>query len=217
MKKLLILAATLAAFSSLKAQDAEVTMSLGYESQYVFRGFKIADESMVATVEANFGDAYLGFWTNQPIVGNVDNEFDFYGGMAFDIAEGIGLELGGTLYYYPESGQNSETFELYASFGFDTELDPSVTFFYDLDLEAFTVEGSIGESWEMDEKASIDVSAFLGYVDGMGFDYTYFGASADIVYSLSDTASSSIGIRYSDGSDGPEDEVWLGASISTGW
>ena len=224
MKKLLILAATLAAFSSLKAQDdAEVTMSLGYESQYVFRGFALANDSMVASMEAKFGDAHLGFWSNQPIVGNFDNEFDFYGGFGFEIAEGINLDLGGTLYYYPETVGNTDTFELYASFGIDTGLDPAITIYYDLDLEAITVEGSVGESWEMDEKTSFDVSAFLGNVNGNGFDYSYFGASADVVKSLSDTASGSIGVRYSDGSwtgliqDGPQDEIWFGGSISTGW
>ncbi len=218
MKKLLVLAASLAAFSSLKAQDdVAVTMDIGYESRYVFRGFQLADESMTAAIEASFGDAYLGMWTNQPIVKNFDNEFDFYGGMAFDIAEGIGLDVGGTLYYYPESGSGSETFEIYAAFGFDAAMSPGVTFFYDLDLEALTVEGSVGHSFEMDEKSSFDIGAFYGYVDGDGFDYSYFGASADIVYSLSDTASASIGARYSDGSDGPEDEMWFGGSISTGW
>ena len=150
MKKLLVIAATLAAFSSLKADDVEVTMDVGYESKYIFRGFELADEIMTAAIEAGFGDAYLGVWTAQPIVGGFDNEFDFYGGMAFDIAEGIGLDVGGTLYYYPELGAGSETFELYAAFGFDAELSPGVTFFYDLDLEALTVEGSIGHSFEMD-------------------------------------------------------------------
>ena len=69
----------------------------------------------------------------------------------------------------------------------------------------------------MDEKTSFDVSAFIGNVNGDGFDYTYFGASADVVKSFSDTASGSIGVRYSDGSDDLQDEIWFGGSISTGW
>ncbi|MCB1120082.1 MAG: hypothetical protein KJT03_00920 [Verrucomicrobiae bacterium] len=218
MKKLLVIAATLAAISSLKAQeDVDFSVSLGYESSYVFRGFKLADESMTASVEAAFGDAYLGMWTNQPIVKGFDNEFDFYGGMAFDLAEGLSAAFGGTLYYYPESGSGSDTFELFADFAFDTELSPGVAFYYDLDLEALTIEGYIGHSFEMDEKSSFDVAAFYGWVDGDGFDYSYYGASADIVYSLGDTASASIGVRYSNGSDGPDDETWFGGSISTGW
>jgi hypothetical protein len=218
MKKLLVIAASLAAFSSLNAQDnVDYSVSLGYESSYVFRGFKLADESMTASVEAAFGDAFLGMWTNQPITGNFDNEFDFYGGMGFDLAEGISAVFGGTLYYYPETGSGSETFELMADFAFDTELSPGVAFYYDLDLEALTIEGYIGHSFEVDEKSSFDLAAFYGWVDGDGFDYSYYGASADLVYSMGDTASASIGVRYSNGSDGPDDEVYFGGSISTGW
>jgi uncharacterized protein (TIGR02001 family) len=218
MKKLLTIAATIAAFSSLNAaEDVDVSMSVGYESRYIFRGFKLADESMVVSIDAAFEDAYLGMWSNQPITGNFDNEFDFYGGLGFDVAEGISMDVGGTLYYYPESGQNSETFELYAGFAFDTELSPAIYFFYDLDLEALTVEGSIGHSFEMDEKSTFDVAAFLAHVDGDGFDYSYYGVSGDVIYSLGDTSTASIGVRYSDGSDGPEDEVYFGGSISTGW
>ena len=220
MKKLLIIAATLAALSSLQAQDdMEISMSIGYESQYVFRGFSLAEDSMTASIEASFGDGYVGMWTNQPIIRGFDNEFDFYGGMGFEIAEGISMDVGGTLYYYPESGSAApgETFELYTGFAFDSELSPAVYFFYDLDLEVFTVEGSVGHSFEVDETSSLDLAGFYGFADGKGFDYSYFGVSLDVVKSLGDTASGSIGVRYSDGSDGPTDELYFGGSLTTGW
>ncbi|MCZ6673659.1 MAG: TorF family putative porin [Verrucomicrobia bacterium] len=216
MKKLLIIAATIAALSSVNA-ETNMSAAIGYDSAYIFRGFKLADESMTVSIDMEFDDAYLGMWTNQPIVRGFDNEFDFYGGMGFEIAEGISMDVGGTLYYYPESGHNTETFELYAGFAFDSELTPAVYFYYDLDLEAFTMQGSIGESFEVDDNSTIDVAAFYGYVDGDMFSYSYYGVSADVVYSLSDTSAASIGVRYSDGSSGPEDEVYFGASISTGF
>ena len=106
MKKLLVLAAFLAAFSSVKA-ESNMSASVGYDSKYIFRGTELADESMTVSVDVEFDDAYLGMWTNQPIVGGFDNEFDFYGGMGFDVAEGIEMDVGGILYYYPESGQGS--------------------------------------------------------------------------------------------------------------
>jgi len=219
MKKLLVMAATLAAFSSTNAaEDVDISMSVGYESRYIFRGVKLADESMVVSIDAAFEDAYLGMWTNQPITGNFDNEFDFYGGVGFEVAEGISMDVGGTLYFYPESGVGSETFELYAGFAFETELSPAIYLFYDLDLEAFTFEASVGHSFEMDEKSSLDVAAFLAHVDGDGFNYHYYGVSGDVVYSLGDSSTASIGVRVSDGSDGSTtDEVYFGGSISTGW
>ena len=100
MKKLLAIAAFLAAFSSLKA-ETEMSASIGYDSKYIFRGVALADESMTVSIDAEFDSAYLGMWTNQPITGNFDNEFDFYGGLGFDVAEGISMDVGGTLYYYP--------------------------------------------------------------------------------------------------------------------
>jgi len=224
MKKLLIIAATLAAFSSIKAQDdMDISMEVGYQSKYVFRGIGLADESMTVSIDAAFEDAYLGMWTNQPITGNIDNEFDFYGGMGFDVAEGISMDVGGTLYYYPESGPGTSTFELYAGFAFDSELNPAIYVFYDLDLEAFTFEGSVGHSFEIDEKSTIDIAAFLGFVDGDESDYTYHGASADVNYSLGDSSNASIGVRITDASydfyteDGPTQEAYVGAAISTGW
>ena len=216
MKKLLVIAAFLAAFSSVRA-ETNMSASVGYDSKYIFRGVELADESMTVSLDVEFDDAYLGLWTNQPITGGFDNEFDFYGGMGFDVAEGISMDVGGTLYYYPESGSGSETFELYTGFAFDTELSPAFYIYYDLDLEAFTFEGSIGHSYEMDENASLDAAAFYGHVDGDGFNYSYYGASLDVVYSLSDTSAASVGIRYTNGSDGLSDKVYFGAAVSTGF
>jgi len=216
MKKLLVIAAFLAAFSSLKAQT-NMSASVGYDSKYIFRGVELADESMTVSLDAEFDNAYLGMWSNQPIVGRYDNEFDFYGGLGFEVAEGIDMDVGGTLYYYPESGAGSETFEIYAGFAFDSELSPAFYVFYDLDLEAFTIEGSAGHSFEMDDQSSVDVAGFFGNVDGDGFSYSYYGVSADVVYSLGDTSAASVGIRYSDGSSNLADEVYFGASVTTGF
>lgn len=216
MKKLLVIAVFLAAISSVRA-ETNMSASVGYDSKYYFRGVQLADESMTVSLDVEFDDAYLGMWTNQPIVGGFDNEFDFYGGMGFELAEGISMDVGGTLYYYPESGSGSETFEIYTGFAFDTELSPAFYIYYDLDLEAFTFEGSIGHSYEMDENSSIDAAAFYGYVDGDGFSYSYYGASLDVVYSLTDTSAASVGIRYTNGSNGLDDDVYFGASVSTGF
>ncbi len=214
MKKLLVIAAFLAAISSVRA-ETNMSASVGYDSKYIFRGVELADESMTVSLDVEFDDAYLGMWTNQPIVGGFDNEFDFYGGMGFDVAEGISMDVGGTLYYYPESGSGSETFEIYTGFAFETDLNPAIYVYYDLDLEAFTFEGSIGHSFEMDENSSLDAAAFYGYVDGDGFNYSYYGASLDVVYSLSDTSAASVGVRYTNGSDGLDDKVYFGAAVST--
>ena len=92
MKKLLVIAAFLAAFSSVRA-ETNMSASVGYDSKYIFRGVELEDESMTVSLDVEFDDAYLGLWTNQPITGGFDNEFDFYGGMGFDVDEGISMDV----------------------------------------------------------------------------------------------------------------------------
>ena len=217
MKKLIAILISLAAVSSVRADDINGSVSVGYESQYIFRGFKLADESMVASVDLEFENAYVGLWTNQPLVRGYDNEVDFYGGMGFDVADGISMDVGGTVYYYPESGGNTDTFELFTGFVFDTDLSPSVYVYYDMDLEALTLESSVGHSFELDDNVSFDVATFLGWVDVEGASYSYFGASADVVISISDNSSGYVGLRVSDGSNGPDGEIWGGAGLTVGF
>lgn len=217
MKKFIAILTAIAALSSLKAEDITGSVSVGYESQYIFRGFKLADESMVASVDLEFDSAYLGLWTNQPLIRGYENEVDFYGGFGFDVSEGISMDVGGTVYYYPESGSNTDTFELFTGFVFETDLSPSVYVYYDLDLEALTLESSVGHSFELDDNASFDVAAFMGWVDVEGASYSYFGASADVVFSISDNSSGYVGIRATDGSSGPEGEIWGGAGLTVGF
>jgi hypothetical protein len=77
-------------------------------------------------------------------------------------------------------------------------LSPSAYVYYDLDLEALTLEGSVGHSYATSDSTSLDLGLTAGLVtaDGGG-DYEYATASASYGYSFTDDVSAYIGANYS--------------------
>jgi len=228
MKKTITAAllATTGAFS-LSAQDYSVTADFTFESEYVFRGVFLAQNTFMPSLEVAAGDFYAGIWTAQPVDGKengvaFDNEIDLYAGYGFAAGDVTTIDVGATLYWYPENGgaYDDTTFEPFIGAAFDVATSPALYLYYDTELETMTLEGSLGYSFELSEAASLDLGAFLGFVDPDGGDeYTYYGATADLVYSLNETSSISAGIRLS---DVDEDAVgkgrfWWGASFTTGF
>ena len=124
MRKVILAAATLAAFASplsvstANAQAAAAapasphtfTGNVSVVSDYRFRG--ISQTYLAPALQGGFDYShssgfYLGNW-NSSVSGNSFNngaglEMDFYGGWKTEFANGIGLDLGGLYYYYPES------------------------------------------------------------------------------------------------------------------
>jgi len=118
---------------------------VAYESQYVFRGKKLADSSIQPKAEIGTqigpdGNAYVGGWSNEPVsrrtnVGGPDqsNEIDVFGGLTYSLPfmQGLQVDVGDTYYWYPESGNTpifglpgstrvTRTDEAYAGLSFDT-------------------------------------------------------------------------------------------------
>ena len=207
-----------------------VKTSFAYESEYVFRGVQFADSSFQPSVEISYGSFYLGTWINSPIV-DVDaqflNEVDFYGGFGFDLGEKLSFDVGLTYYWFPEEpATDAQTRELYLGAAADIPLSPEVYFFYDFDLDTFTVEGAVGYSFTLGESVdsplALDVGAYLAYVaPKVGPNGVYFGGSADISYALSPHTAFSLGVRAS----GISSEIgndrtgnfWWGMSFSAGF
>lgn len=130
------------------------------------------------------------------------------------------------------------TREVYIGISADTLLSPALYYYYDFDLEQSVLELSIGHSIDLaevaDVNASLDLGAYWGFVDtgdvtGGQNDfitalfpatptengYSYGGISADLVYSLSENASASLGGRWAANNDGgKEDHLWFGSTIS---
>lgn len=210
---------------------ANLTFSttMAFESEYVFRSVQYADASFQPSVELAYGDFYIGTWVNQPIVdpgAMFLNEVDFYGGYGFALGDTFSADVGLTYYWFPEEpATDGYSREVYFGLSADVALAPSVYFYYDFDLDTFTIEGSFGHSFALGEgsPASFDLGAYFGYVAPKGApNDVYYGGSADISYAFTDNASFSFGVRASGLGDdlaggGRDGNFWWGMSFSAGF
>jgi len=224
----IIVLASLLSISTLSAQELAMSATFAYESEYVFRGVQFADESFQPAVDISYGDFYAGIWANEPIVDGVgfNNEIDFYTGYGFGLTDWLSADVGFTYYWFPEDpASESYSREFYAGFAADVTFAPSVYFYYDVDLNGFTIQGSAGHSIPLSdtmENSTLDFGVYIAAVffdTGSGADYAYYGASLDWSYAFNENAAFSIGMRVSATSldDTRDANCWWGATFSAGF
>jgi len=202
MKKFLLATATLAIASAApmaaQAGDISVSTSIDYVSEYVFRGVSFESEAIQPGVEVGLGDFAVGVWASTGLGSDSladTDEIDFYAGYSFGLTDIISGSVGGTWYHFPDGG---DTYEVSLGFALDTLLAPSVTGYYDFELEAFTLEGGLSHSLPVADKTSLDLGITAGLVDaGSGGSYEYGLASASLGYAFTDVVSSYVGVNYS--------------------
>ncbi len=237
LSALAICALPISAPMSAHAQDISVSAGVDGVTEYVFRGVSLADSAIQPYIEASTGNLTFGAWFSKATGTASDaagDELDLYASYSFALSDTASLDAGITYYHYPSGGSLFETdnggagtYELSLSASFDAPLSPSVTAYYDLTLEALTLEAGIEHSVPLGGPASFDVGASAGFVDAQGGDYQYGNASASVGYALSDKASAYIGgnlaLSSEDSLDykklqtarGKGSMVWFGAGIST--
>lgn len=198
----------LAAGAFLRAEEAKssysITVDFPYVSKYTFRGVEMAKDSIQPSIEVAVSDAYIGVWTNQPVTRNIDNEFDFYAGYKFLLNDQWNVDVGTTLYYYPEletkgHDVNNTTIESYVGVNGDIAgVKPGAYVYYDWTLETWTAQGQVGYSIPLkDVGVSLDLSANAGrvFVDA-GEDYNYWALGTQANYALSEKATVYAGVSY---------------------
>jgi len=229
MNKTALILAFLAGGLGLNAQESKlsysVTVDFPYASKYVFRGIEYAKDSIQPSIEIATGNFYAGVWTNQPVTNNSDNEFDFYAGYGIPMNDTWKLDVGATLYYYPEADTSSfeeKTFEGYVGLtGTVAGFTPGIYAYYDFDLKAMTLQGSVGYSIPLETAgSSLDFSVTLGNVSpDVGDDYMYYGIGVNLPYKLTEKATFAVGAQYAsndlDGADG--DHLWFTAGLTVGF
>lgn len=216
MKKTLVLFAALVAGASLHAQSQtpkssySVTTDFTYTSEYVFRGVQITKDSFQPSVEVSVGDFYVNLWTNQPITRHENNGIDVSAGYRQKVGNALSLEALGTFYWYPEArfGATKQSFEggigaTYAAAGFS----PSLYYYHNFDLQANTLEGSIGYSIAAPNiGTSLDMSVYAGTskADDAASNsgvivkeaYNYYGVDLRAPYQLSQNAKLTLGAHW---------------------
>ncbi|GGD13967.1 TorF family putative porin [Aquisalinus flavus] len=222
LKKLMISAAALcvaapAALSTASAQEVGVSASIDYVSQYVFRGYGLAEGAIQPGVELSYGGLYGGVWYSAPVENDEFylEETDFYVGYGFALSETISADVGVTAYTY--SDDVDTTTEVYGGLSFDAPLAPSVYAYYDFDLEIFTLEGSGGYSWPLAEATSLDLGFAAGFAQGDDVDWQYASVGLAVSQAFSEFVSGYAGINAGVNSeDGFIDDIEMGEFESTG-
>lgn len=214
MKKNLVIMAVLGAGAvSASAEELSISTTFAWESQYVFRGVGLAEDTFMPSVDLSYGGLYAGVWAALPVDTAYGNEVDLYGGYAFDVSETIGLDFGATYYTYPDAqddffDSDVNTFEVFAGVNFALAFEPSVYVYYDFDLEALTFEVAGGQSFDVSDVSAVEVSAALGYVEpDAGSGYYYYSLGAAYVYNFTDAAYMSLFTNFY----GSEEETMIGA------
>jgi uncharacterized protein (TIGR02001 family) len=217
MKKTITLcAALLAGATALTAQDSvptmtepayAVTVDFPFVSKYVFRGVKIARESLQPSVEVAAGDFYSGAWSNIPLRnehdGDISKELDLYVGYTPKITDNLKADLGATYYWYPRVGHgvDHDSFEVFGGLNWALgNLTPAVYVYRDIDLDVWTVQGSIGYSVPLKSwGTSLDFNATIGAVSpDHGEAYDYYSVGVNLPVKLSDAVKLNFGLTYTE-------------------
>jgi uncharacterized protein (TIGR02001 family) len=194
--------------SSASAQSAgssySVTAEIPYVTSYVFRGVELAKQSVQPSITLVSGGFSLGVWTNQPVINLTDDEVDFFGSYDIVLRNDWKLNVGGTVYWYPEldlrAGGDRTTYEPKLSLG--GPLGPvtsTLTLYYDTTLKTSTIEGTLGYSRPMynNERDTVDFGVTYGNVSpDAGADYAYWSASAKAMFRPKENLSIYLGAVY---------------------
>ena len=219
--------ASLMAAPAFAQDDVEptISMSIDYVTEYVFRGVSFEAESIQPGVELGLGNFAVGVWASSGLGSDSladTDEIDFYAGYGWDLSDMVSARVGATWYHFPDGG---DTFEGYVGLGFDAPLAPAITAYYDVELEALTLEAGIGHSFPASDTVSFDVGLVGGFVsvDGPG-DYEWATASLAVSHAVNDIGSVYVGANFSVNSDAlldftdptPDDSLfWAGVGVAS--
>ncbi|HWA24990.1 MAG TPA: TorF family putative porin [Lacunisphaera sp.] len=226
-KTALILAALLPLSASLFAADPapastySITADFPYVSKYVFRGVQYAEGAFQPSVKLTMGDFYAGIWASAPVDKGYELEIDYYGGYNFKLSDKVTLDVGGTLYSYPglnTPGADKTTFEAYAGLNGSIEgVNLGLYAYNDFTLDVFTLQGNLGYSIPIDDKASLNLAASVGHASpDSGSGYTYYSFGASVPYKFSDTVTFTVGANWAshDISGLDDNHLWVNAGLT---
>ena len=198
------------------------SVTVGYESEYVFRGIKEAGHSVCPQVDFgyDFGAgfaAYVGYWGNYEAGNDSEgfSETDLYTGVTYTI-KNVTFDVGVINYIYNEDvaaeweWKAAVSYDTSDIFGEDFAVTPSIAYYYNMELDTSTVELGLSYSAPVmkwingDNWLTLDSSIMYGYICRRGSqakefsgDYGYIQLKSDVVVAITDYCAWSLGIRYS--------------------
>ena len=192
-----------------------IQTSTGFESEYIYRGDKIASNVATTAVALDYNNYYinaLGIWNIEDEVSS--NKIDLAGGVIIDLPLSD-LDVGLNVYLYPDNtnGETEYTYEPYVGINFELPFSPSAYLYYDVKLEQFTGEATLSNTLLVESYEWLQVvpSVYIGYVDAGDLlpntageeanGYMYYGGALDAQIEIADTVTLSVGVRYADTND----------------
>jgi len=238
MKKIAILLATCALPGALLAGDSKVviedpvcavpftgSVSVGYESTYLFRGYDYGDDAPWAGIDLNYAitdtvSLNFGTWYINPTNDPVDfDELDVYAFLKFPVWI-FDAAVGGTWFYYPEPSAEAGEFLASLTYSFPF-VDLTGTAVYDETTDGFYYELAGGKSIPLLDCLSLGLKGGISYGDNYyGVDsFNHAFARTTLTYMLTETAALSAYIGGNFPLDdleaqGQDDDLHGGASLT---
>lgn len=218
---------------SVHAQEFSASSDLTIASRYVFRGQKLAENTLHPSFELSGNGLYAGVWAALPLeqLPNWGDEFDFNAGYSPKISEKTTLDIGYTYYYYtnssaPTGGGVPSTSELYCGATYSVAgFTPAAYVYYDFDeaAGAFTAIGSLGYSLPLKGlDTTLELNLSIGRVlpEGDGEEYTYESAEVSFPFEITESLTLRLGGGYANNNldDVAEDDTfWFSAGVRVGF
>ena len=221
--------AVLAFFSALSAdkvaaEDIGAEVSVGYDSDYMFRGVNLGQDLLWSDVNVSTSlsdglDLGVGAWYANVADDAGNDELDIYAGLSTSMGD-MSVDLGATYYYYPDPTAGDGTLEFGIGLGTSAgPIDLSLGLYYDIDLEAAYYEVGAATSFDLTDTMAVDVGGAIGNADGDTLTALTFTIGVPIT--LSDSASLSpyvgVNIPLDDYEDEFGDDIYSGLSLTVGF
>ena len=201
------------------------SLSLGYETTYLFRGVDFGDDAPWAGLDLNYDlddtlSLNAGVWYINPTQNPADSdELDLYAFVTKTFGD-LSVSVGGTYFYFAEA--DADATELGGSLGYSLGfIDVGAVYYYDFETEGHYYEANVSKGFDLTDTVA------LGLASGIGFGEDYYGVSggnhvyvtAGLTFALTETMSLDVYVGgnfvLDDLSDqGEDDDVHGGASVS---
>jgi hypothetical protein len=154
------------------AAETSGSASVDFMSNYVWRGQKLSNSMVIQpSTGITYGAFGANLWANYDSGTKEHNETDLTLNYA-NAVDKFSYDVG--YIYYALEGSENDTQEVYVTVGYDVILSPSLTVYYDFDEgDGAFIVASVGHTFELPRKLSVDVGASVSYDAGnsvMGTD-----------------------------------------------
>jgi len=210
-------------------EEISASAVVAYESEYVYRGQKLAGQSVQPSLELGHplgrGDLFIGAWASYELRSDPFEEERFYAGYQQSLSPIFSVTGGFTYYWLPdEESVPANQEEPFLGLTADLPFSPSIFAYYNFALDQTLLELSLRESYTLLDSVSLETAILLGAAHGeitqngnqeskqkfLGFAVAY----ADLAFDITDEAIAFIGLRYSASESGDfSDFFWWGGSI----